>query len=75
MASSKTSCANGNQDSLSRIANDLEVAGATIGSMIKLAERALAEEDPAVSTLVQVAARYSDDISEITKRLLEMARK
>ena len=75
MTSSNTSFTKDNHDSLFQIANDLEVAAATVGSMIKLAERALAEEDPAVSALVQVAGRYAQDISQITERLIEIAKK
>lgn len=75
MTSGDTIRTNNEQDTLSRIASDLEIAGVTVGSLIKMAEKALAEEDPSVATLVQVAGRYAQDIAEITQRLLNLSSK
>ncbi|ONN64804.1 hypothetical protein [Herbaspirillum sp. VT-16-41] len=61
-------------DSLSLIANDLEVAGNTVASLMKLAERTLAAEEAGVETLIQVAGRYASDISLITQRLIKLTR-
>lgn len=75
MTLSTTRSSSNNEESLSRVANDLEVASATVSTLINMAQKALADEDPGVATLIQVAERYVQDIAEVTRRLLELSRK
>nr|WP_198983036.1 hypothetical protein [Herbaspirillum sp. ASV7] len=74
MKETKTERTAAQQANLAKLAHDLEVAGNTLISLIKMAERTLAAEEAGIETLVQVMGRYASDLPKLTQQLLELNR-